>query len=86
LDTQVNDRPSTSSVTCQTAAGNLGWRMRTCEPAASGPPSRRSTDFIDVVHDGQSSSAISTFHTTDAGASIATSCSTCTRPTLLAGC
>src|SRR3954451_22472133 len=60
---QVKFRPSTTSVTSQTACGSLGWRILVLEPTSRGPASSRLTLSIVGVHSGQRATSNSTSHT-----------------------
>lgn len=68
---QVNERPGSTSVTRQRAAGRRGWRTMASLPTRSGPASVRRTSRMLGVSSGQRSRSVSSVQTVPAGASTA---------------
>src|SRR3954447_5396607 len=67
---QVKFRPSTTSVTSQTACGSSGGGILVLEPTSRGPASSRSTLSTVGVHPGQRATSKSTSHTRCGAASM----------------
>src|SRR5688500_1978622 len=77
---QLKERPSTSSVTTQTAFGSRGCftSYRLPSAIAVGAPSSARTDSMESVHVGQDSTSTSTAHTRSGAAATSTVSLTCT--------